>query len=158
MSSQPPDPADPGNPLDDAMFFVADDLGDLFEAHRPFGRSETGFLGARSFRPSADVYESQDGLIISLEVPGTPREKIDITVQGTALVISGNREFHRESPNEEYVRLERGFGSFRRIFELPEDADTENVHARLEQGVLTITIPRNSSQTKVTIEPRGTFE
>ena len=157
MCALPPDPKDPRDPFGESMFF-SDDLGDLFETHRPYGRSETGFLAGRSFHPAADIFESPLGLVITLEVPGMEREQIDIAVEGRRLTISGSRDFVREHPDEEYVRLERGFGSFRRVFEIPQDIDPQSVTAKLDLGVLTILIAKSGEPRSIPVETQGAFE
>jgi HSP20 family protein len=133
------------------MFF-SDDLEDLFETHRPYGRSETGFLAGRSFRPAADVYESPEGLVISLDVPGLERDQVALKLEGRRMTVSGSREFQREHPDEEFVRLERGFGSFRRVFEIPSDVDADGISAKLDNGVLTITVPRRTEHRTIPVE------
>jgi len=140
MATRDPDPKDPPDPFDERAFF-AEELGDLFEAHRPYGRSETGFLAGRSFRPAANIHETADGLTITLDVPGIERDDVDLKIEGRRLIVSGARDFVRDHPDEEFVRLERGFGSFRRIFEIPGDLDHDRVSAVLDRGVLIITVP-----------------
>jgi HSP20 family molecular chaperone IbpA len=157
MCPEPPNPKNPPDPWDDSIFF-GDSLGDLFEAHRPWGRSEISFLAGRSFRPASDVFESPDGLVITLEVPGIPREKIDLKVEGNLLTISGSRDFERENPDDESVRLERGFGSFRRVFEIPIGTNPESITAVLDLGVLTITVPGHRERMIIEVETYGRFE
>jgi len=132
-------PKSPEDPFDEFMF-LSGDLEELFEAHKPFGRPETGFLAGRSMKPAADVFESPEGLEIHLEVPGVSMDDLDISVEGERLVVSGHREFVKDFPNEEYLRLERGFGSFRRVFEIPSGVEASDLEACLEQGILTIKV------------------
>ena len=157
MCPEPPFPKYPQDPWDDAMFFI-DNLGDLFDMHRPCGRSETSFLSGRGFHPSADVFETPDGLTITIEVPGMARDQIDITIEGNRLTVSGGRDFERESPDEETIRLERGFGSFRRTFEIFAGVDPESVTAKLDLGVLTIMVPGRRQRQVAEVETFGTFE
>jgi HSP20 family molecular chaperone IbpA len=141
MTPKNPSQKDPPDPFDNRMFFL-EELGELFETHRPYGRSETGFLAGRSFRPAANIYETPDGITIAVDLPGIDRDDIDLKIDEGRLIVSGKRDFKRDDPDEEFVRLERGFGSFRRIFEIPGEVDRDRITARLEQGVLTITVPR----------------
>jgi HSP20 family protein len=151
MCASPSDPKKPRGPFD-VPVFLTDELGDLFEAHRPYGRSETGFLTGRSFHPAADVYETAEALMIVLEVPGMERDQIDIRLEGGRLVVAGSRGFVKSRADEEFVRLERGFGSFARAFEVPQDADTDAITAKLDLGVLTITIPRRNQSLTIQVE------
>jgi len=124
----------------------------MFETHRPYGRSETGFLAGRSFRPAANIYETSSGITITLDVPGISREDIDLKIEGNRLTVSGKRDFIRDHADEEFVRLERGFGSFKRIFEIPGDVDHDRVTAKLEQGVLMVDVPRRESRREIRVE------
>ena len=151
MCPKPPDPKNPRDPLGNP-FFSRDDLEDLFEGHFPYGRSETGFVAGRGFRPHTDLYEVEDGLVIEMDIPGVNREQVDIKVDGNRLIVYGSRDFVRERPGEEIIRLERGFGSFRRIFEIPADSDENNITARLESGVLVIKVPRITGTRKIKVE------
>ncbi len=157
MCASKSDPKNPPKPHTDSTF-LTDNLGDLFETHRRGGRSETGFLAGRGFNPAADIYESEDALNITLDVPGMVRDQIDLKIEGQRLTVSGSREFVRTHADEESVRLERGFGNFRRAFELPQDIDSEGVTARLEQGVLTVRIPRRSAGFTIEVEQAGADE
>ena len=151
MNPASPGPSDPPDPFDRPLSF-GEGFGDLFEAHRPHGRSETGFVAGRSFRPAANIHETAEGLVITLDIPGIEREDVDLKIEGQRMIVTGKRDFIRDHADEEFVRLERGFGSFTREFELPGEADHDNVTARLENGVLTITVPGRQARRDITIE------
>ena len=139
------------------MFF-GDSIDDFFDTPRTWAKPGLGFLSGKSFRPAADVFECPDGLVIKLEIPGIEREKIDVAVDGRRLIISGARDFIREHPSEEFLRIERGFGSFRREFEVPVSIDPAQVTAKLELGVLTVTIPGHPAAREIPVEAKGRFE
>ena len=141
MADKPKNPKHSIDPFGDKMFF-SDDLGDIFDSHHPYGRPETGFLAGRSFNPAVDIHECADGLLISLEVPGMRREEINLELNENVLTVTGSRNFKKDHEQEEHIRLERGFGSFRRMFEVPGDINPSAVSAKLENGVLMITVPR----------------
>ena len=146
-------PKDPKDPFAGSKFGSdgADSFNNLFETHRPFGRSETGFMAGRSFKPSANVNEVPDGLIITLEIPGVERSDVDIKLDGRRLTVKGVRNFTRGHPNEEYVRIERGFGSFNRTFEVPPGVVETGITAELKLGVLTINVPVNRDRRDIVI-------
>ncbi|HDS29864.1 MAG TPA: Hsp20/alpha crystallin family protein, partial [Firmicutes bacterium] len=83
---------------------------------------------------------------------GMERDQIDLKLEGRRLTVSGSRNFVKEHPDEAFVRLERGFGSFVRAFEIPPDADTDSISARLDLGILTITIPRAKQEITIPVE------
>lgn len=154
MATDNPKKKDPAVPIDGPMYRNSS-IDDLFDSHRPFGRSETGFLAGRSFNVAANVYESADGLVITVDCPGISREDVELKLEGNSLIVSGKREFTKEHSDEEYVRLERGFGSFKRVFEVPSDVDGASISAKLENGVLKIIVPVRKKRREITVESDG---
>lgn len=116
--------------------------------HREMDRMLEDFLGESRgageimLRPSVDIAESKKEYRIDVEVPGIDPEKIDLTVEGDALVISGEKRREAESDDEGFHRVERSYGQFRRVLALPDDADADNIRAESKNGVLKIRIPR----------------
>lgn len=115
------------------------------ELSRLFGRT---FGGAESIRPTAagvwmpsmDVFETEDKIVAKLELPGIDSDEVDVSVEDSTLTVSGSREFSDEVNEENYHRVERRYGSFTRAITLPQTADTEQVNATFDKGVLTIEI------------------
>jgi HSP20 family protein len=130
-------------------------VDDLFESHTPFGRSETGFMAGKSFHVAANIYESPTGLVITVDCPGILRENVDLKLEGTRLIVSGKREFVKEHPDEEFIRLERGFGSFLRVFEVPSNVDDSAITAKLENGVLRIVVPVHPARREIKVQSGG---
>jgi HSP20 family protein len=75
-------------------------------------------------------------------MPGMSKDEIRISYQDNELVISGERSSAHTDEGEEFVRVERSFGQFRRAFTLPRTVDAENIHATYDNGVLTVTVPK----------------
>src|SRR5207249_12016648 len=93
----------------------------------------------------ADVYETADGFVATLELPGIEREEIEILVEGLYLRLSGVRP---EPPVRDCMRwhqMEIAHGPFERVIALPQEADPERITATYKDGFLTIHIPRGSS-------------
>ena len=117
------------------------------ELNRLFGRT---FAGVEPFRPSAsgtwmpsmDVYETEDKIVATLELPGIDPDAVDVSVEDSTLTVTGSRELSNEVKEESYHRLERRYGSFTRAITLPQTADTSKVEARFDKGVLTIEVPK----------------
>ncbi|HEX9998766.1 MAG TPA: Hsp20/alpha crystallin family protein [Abditibacterium sp.] len=105
-----------------------------------FGRGEE--IGGGMFAPAMDVKEDAHAYTVQLEVPGVPRDKIDITLQDGALVIRGAREPKAEKTEGHYRRVERSYGSFSRSLTLPRAVDGAQVSADLHDGVLTVRLPK----------------
>jgi HSP20 family protein len=103
-----------------------------------WGRGEN----LRSWFPVTDVSETPENLILRLEVPGLSRDQIRISVENNVLAVRGEKQQESTSEQESFYRTERSYGSFERSFALPAHADANRVRATLENGVLTIELPR----------------
>ncbi len=91
--------------------------------------------------PPIDVHETADEYVITAELPGLGRDDVHIQVQDGRVQISGQRR-ERQVPCEQYHRVERGHGRFSRAFALPDAIDVSQVVAELQDGILTITMPK----------------
>ncbi|NTW08198.1 MAG: Hsp20/alpha crystallin family protein [Anaerolineaceae bacterium] len=92
--------------------------------------------------PALNVWIGEDSQVISAELPGIQIDDLDINVLGRTLTISGERKPESALEGAEMHRQERPFGKFSRSIELPYPVEAGKVRARLEKGVLTITLPR----------------
>jgi HSP20 family protein len=91
-----------------------------------------------------DVVESEDQIVIDVELPGVPAEAIEISASNDVLVIEGVRTAQDPSaaPGGRYHQAERAYGRFQRILELPRGGNLGRMQARLSRGVLEITVPK----------------
>ena len=117
------------------------------ELNRLFGRTFAGVeptrpTAAGSWMPSMDVYETEDAIIATVELPGVDPDAVEVAVEDSTLTISGSREFSSEVKEESFHRIERRYGSFSRAIALPQTADTEKVKAAFDKGVLTVEVPK----------------
>ena len=96
-----------------------------------------------SWAPPIDVYETSDAYVVTAELPGLTRKQVDLAVEDSRLTIQGRREAQPASGDAvHYHQVERGHGTFRRVFEFAEKIDGNRILADLAEGVLTITIPK----------------
>lgn len=98
--------------------------------------------GALPAAPAFDVKETKDTYEFRADVPGVQDKDLEVSMTGNRLTVSGKREAEKEDRNERFYAYERSFGSFTRAFTLPDGADTDKVHASLEKGVLSVSIPK----------------
>ncbi len=90
----------------------------------------------------ADIRETEDSYIIDAELPGVKKEEIKIELKDDILTISAERKEHIKEERDNYIRQERHYGSYSRSFYV-ENVRHEDVKARYDNGVLTITLPKN---------------
>lgn len=96
-----------------------------------------------SWAPPIDVYETSDAYVVTAELPGLTREQVNLATEDSRLTIQGTREARPASADAvHYHQVERGHGTFRRVFEFAEKIDGERIVADLADGVLTVTIPK----------------
>ena len=91
-----------------------------------------------------EVRETKDAFVFKADVPGMKKEDIEIHLHGHRLTISGKRDQEIEdNQNDRYYAYERSFGSFQRVFTLPEQVDLEHIRSNLEHGVLSVVVPKS---------------
>lgn len=92
--------------------------------------------------PAVDIREEDDRFLLIADLPGVDRKDVEITVEDHVLTFKGERSTVTEENKEGFRRRERIHGSFLRQFTLPDTADTENISATVNAGVLEISIPK----------------
>ncbi len=118
-----------------------DPLRDLFALQERIERMADA--GAAGWTPPVDLYETTDRYVLIAELPGLTRDDIDIQVQDGTVTLQGRRR-SAAVPCEQYHRVERGHGAFRRRFSVPVPIDTRGVSADLKEGILTVTLPKSA--------------
>jgi HSP20 family protein len=96
----------------------------------------------RCWTPRADIYETQEDVTVSLDLPGLQSEQIDIQSEKGLLSIKGERAFNSNSPERKYFRVENVYGPFERHFEIPSSLDAAQVAAMYKDGILSLTFPK----------------
>ena len=101
------------------------------------------FFGNRqvsAYVPAFEVKETSEAFVLKGDLPGVAESDLDIAVHNNVLTVSGSRQSEERKEGESYALYERQYGSFSRSFSLPDTADGERVEAKLDNGVLTLTI------------------
>lgn len=123
---------------------------DLFnEMDRFFGNLATvpakSAYDDRDFSPAAEVIETEDKYLMSVDLPGLKKEDIKIEIDQNILKISGERKRETEQDANHKVHFyEKRYGFFKKSFTLPRTVDGEKIEARFENGVLEVQLPKTA--------------
>ena len=95
------------------------------------------------FSPKMDMKQTDKKYIITMDIPGMDKDKINVEIKKDMLIVSGERQSESEDNNQnQYFRQERSFGSFMQAIPLPEDAKKDQIEAHYKDGVLTVIVQR----------------
>jgi len=133
----------PGAKLDPyrELAIIKERMNRLFES--AMGRTEFGSEGGGvAWTPRADIYETDDEVVVNIEIPGVSRDAIDVRVADNTLVIEGERPPEKGLKEEAFQRVARSYGPFVRRFSRPATVSVDSVAARYERGVLTVSLPK----------------
>jgi HSP20 family protein len=100
------------------------------------------FAGEASSNILADVLETPDEIIIQAELPGFAKGDVSVEVMRNSVIITGHKRERAQRGKVSFIALERAYGTFRRVLDLPVAGDTRQISAAYAQGILTITIPK----------------
>jgi HSP20 family protein len=111
----------------------------------------TGFERNSGHSPATNILEKEDAFLIELAAPGKTKEAFQLKMENNILSVSYERKkAQEENTNETYLFREFDLDSFTRSFSVPKTADMENIKARYENGILTISIPKlNPEKTRI---------
>jgi HSP20 family protein len=101
----------------------------------------TGVSGYGAY-PPINIFDSTEGAVVVIELPGLEPSKIGLAGEGRTLTISGEREFKPDASGRGYHRRELSEGKFSRSVQLPEDYNVTGAEARYEAGLLIVRIPK----------------
>ena len=129
------------NPLQDLMV-LQDRMNRLFEdatQRRNQAEANAGDDFERAdWTPAADIYETESGYLIAMDLPGIDREALEIDVDDNRLLVRGTRAISEQKQH----RSERPRGKFLRTFSVPGSVDQSKIGAEMKDGVLTFTLPK----------------
>lgn len=97
-----------------------------------------------SWSPAMDIFEDKEKVLVTAELPGLTRDDIQLQIDNNVLTISGERTLDNPEDRERYTRIERAYGRFARSFSLPNTIDSEKIEAKMENGVLRLTLPKRA--------------
>jgi HSP20 family protein len=137
------------NPSGNPFGFLHREIDRLFEDFTR-GLDATGQTQG-SLVPSIDVAETDKEIVIAAEMPGLERKDVEISLENDMLTIRGEKKVERENEDKDksYHLIERNYGVFYRVLQLPPGVDPSKVQATMANGVLKVTLPKPArSETK----------
>jgi HSP20 family protein len=114
--------------------------------------------GTAAWMPPLDISERKDAYLITVELPGVALDDLQITMEGSLLTIQGERPFAHDSSEQQFHRIERRYGAFRRSITLPAHVMTDAVQATAGGGVLQILVPKAEEAKPKRIQVRPSDE
>lgn len=141
-SAQPPAPrySDPFSALRSEMDHLFDNFS--FGRFPSFPKLTASAEGNGTISPNIDVRENDKEIVIEAELPGLEEKDVSVTLHDGLLTVKGEKKFEKKEDKDNYHMVERRYGSFTRSMRLPDTADEENVDARIDKGVLTVTVAK----------------
>ena len=124
--------------LDQSRGYTAlqEQVNRLFE--NTFTHDRSGQADLATWAPSVDIYETENELVVKADLPGIQEKDIDVRVVNNTLTMRGDRKFEKDVNEDNYLRIERAYGSFTRSFTLPNTVNAEGIRADYHNGVLTV--------------------
>jgi HSP20 family protein len=99
-------------------------------------------VGQRVWSPPVDILERGGEVVLKIDLPGLSQNEIEVKVEENTLIIQGERRLIKEALDENYIQMERPYGTFRRVFNIPRGIDLESIKASYKDGVLQVILPR----------------
>jgi HSP20 family molecular chaperone IbpA len=120
---------------------------------RELETKEEGTIPARTFLPTADIFEAEDALHVVLEMPGVEKDNINVSVREGVLNIEGRLDFAKYKDLQP-LYTEYNVGNYSRSFRLSTSIDQKKIGAELKDGVLSLTLPKVEEAKPRTIQIR----
>lgn len=125
----------------------------------PFFRIQPNDSALTAWSPAVDIYETENELTLKADLPGLQEKDLDVRVENNMLTIRGERKWEKNVSEDNYLRVERSYGSFSRSFSLPSTVNTDGIRAEYKNGVLEVHMPKREEskprQVKVTVSNNG---
>ena len=95
-----------------------------------------------AWAPAVDIYENEHELVVKADLPDIDPKDLDLRVENNILSIRGERKFEKQVNEDNYLRVERAYGSFSRSFSLANTVNPDGIKADYQNGVLTLVVPK----------------
>jgi HSP20 family protein len=151
---------DPFQDLRDAQRDAQEEMAQMAQMSPMLARAlglqgqQQGSGTATAWAPALDISERKDAYLVTVELPGVEADDLEITLEDGLLTIQGERPFAHDSSEQQFHRVERRYGAFRRSITLPAQVQAEQIEASFDNGVLQIVVPKMEEATPKRIQVR----
>lgn len=128
----------------DLLSRLSDDINRLMQPSETAWNLDWPEISTANWVPSIDVRDEGKEFLVHADLPGVKAADIDVHMENGVLTIRGKRESEIKEEKENYLRLERSTGSFLRQLSFPETVDSDRIHAKCQDGVLEVRLPKLS--------------
>jgi HSP20 family protein len=136
---------------------LQDEVNRLFDGN--LGRTSREASTLSAWAPAVDIVENEKELVLKADLPDLNEKDIDVRIENNMLTFSGERKYEKDVKEDNFLRVERAYGSFSRSFSLPNTVNTEAIKAEYKNGVLTVRVPKREEarpkQVKVAVSGNG---
>jgi HSP20 family protein len=139
------------DPLRD-LLNLQEKMNRLFEDSLAATRTDPS-VPPSAWTPAADVYETGEGFVLLMDLPGLHPDDVEIHVDGDRLVVRGERRPSDKTRPESFHRVERSYGVFTRVFQLTQEVDPDRVSAHFRDGLLRLELPRLNARAAARARP-----
>jgi HSP20 family protein len=108
-----------------------------------FENAPRGLSNLSAWEPAVEVADTKDAVIVKAQVPGIPKDNIQVNITDDAITLKGEMKEEEKKEEKNYTRREFRYGAFSRTMPLPAMAQADKATAQLKDGVLEITIPKS---------------
>jgi HSP20 family protein len=137
------------------LLSIQDEMNQAFRRVMGAGGQGEPASEGRLWAPAIDISERKDAYIVTAELPGVRPEDLDVSLEDGVLTINGERQFSQESSEQQWHRVERRYGAFRRTITLPTRTKADEIEASFENGVLEVVVPKAEEARPRKIQIRG---
>jgi len=111
----------------------------------PAKSDDNGDVVTSDWAPAVDIKEEEKEFKLIADIPGVDPKNIEVHMENGILTIKGERESEKKTEREGYKRIEREHGVFYRRFTMPDSVNAEGIEAKCDNGVLTVSIPKQEA-------------
>lgn len=132
---------------------LQDRINRLFDDAFPTRREFEEDVSKGDWRPAVDIYDTDEAVVIHVELPGISKENISVEVRGNVLTLRGEKSINKDFSEENCCRQERCYGTFQRAFTLPSSINSQSIKASFKDGILELKIPKPEEErpTQITV-------